>query len=77
MDSYFSVAGEAVLHTSTILTRVDVYVDYACRVRARSPEEAVDFVYEGLIDVTWKREDAAKTSRATRAARADARPAAR
>lgn len=38
----------------TILSRVDAYVDYTCRVKARSAEEAVDLVYEGLVTVEWK-----------------------
>ena len=42
--------------TFTILSRVDAYVDYTCKLKARSAEEAVDLVYEGLVDVTWERE---------------------
>jgi hypothetical protein len=38
----------------TILSRVDAYVDYTCTVTARSAEEAVDLVYEGLVEVKWK-----------------------
>ena len=37
----------------TILSRVDAYVDYTCTVAARSSEEAVDLVYEGLVEVGW------------------------
>lgn len=37
----------------TILSRVDAYADYTCEVEARSAEEAVDLVYNGLIKVTW------------------------
>ena len=39
----------------TILSRVDAYVDYSCKVTADSAEEAVDLVYEGLVDVKWKK----------------------
>jgi len=38
----------------TILSRVDAYVDYTCQVTARTAEEAVDLVYEGLVEVDWK-----------------------
>lgn len=41
--------------TFTILSRVDAYVDYTCKVKARSAEEAVDLVYEGHIDVEWEK----------------------
>lgn len=37
-----------------ILSRVDAYVDYTCEVEANSAEEAVDFVYEGHVEVTWE-----------------------
>ena len=38
----------------TVLSRVDAYVDYTCDVEADSAEEAVDLVYEGLVEVEWK-----------------------
>lgn len=41
----------------TILSRVDAYVDYTCTVTARSAEEAVDRVYDGLVEVKWKKRD--------------------
>lgn len=41
----------------TVLSRVDAYVDYTCKVTARSAEEAVDLVYEGLVEVKWKKDD--------------------
>lgn len=41
----------------TILSRVDAYVDYTCEVEAGSAEEAVDLIYEGLVDVTWEKQD--------------------
>ena len=40
--------------TFTILSRVDAYVDYTCEVEADSAEEAVDLVYNGLVDVEWE-----------------------
>lgn len=44
----------------TILSRVDAYVDYTCEVRARTAEEAVDLVYDGLVEVKWKQGDVAE-----------------
>ena len=41
----------------TILSRVDAWVDYTCTVTASSAEEAVDLVYEGLLDVTWEKQE--------------------
>ena len=41
----------------TILSRVDAWVDYTCTVTASSAEEAVDLVYEGLVDVMWEKQD--------------------
>ena len=41
----------------TILSRVDAYVDYTCMVTARSAEEAVDLVYENLVEVEWQQRD--------------------
>lgn len=38
----------------TILSRVDAYIDYTCEVKARNTEEAVDLVYEGLVEVKWE-----------------------
>ncbi|WP_439471527.1 hypothetical protein [Brevundimonas sp.] len=38
----------------TILSRVDAYVDYTCTVTARNAEEAVDLVYDGLVEVKWE-----------------------
>lgn len=40
--------------TFTILSRVDAYVDYTCEVEADSAEEAVDLVYMGDVEVTWR-----------------------
>jgi hypothetical protein len=40
--------------TFTILSRVDAYIDYTCEVEADSAEEAVDLVYNGDIEVSWK-----------------------
>lgn len=40
----------------TILNRVDAYVDYTCKARARSAEEAVDLFYNGDVKVDWKHE---------------------
>lgn len=40
----------------TVLSRVDAYVDYICKVSAGSAEEAVDLIYEGLVEVKWKRD---------------------
>lgn len=37
----------------TILSRVDAWVDYTCKVEAASAEEAVDLVYEGRVPVEW------------------------
>ena len=44
----------------TILSRVDAYVDYTCEVRARTAEEAVDLVYDGLVEVRWKQGNVAE-----------------
>lgn len=38
----------------TVLSRVDAYIDYTCEVKARNAEEAVDLVYEGLVEVKWE-----------------------
>ena len=38
----------------TVLSRVDAYVDYTAEIEAGSAEEAVDLVYEGLVQIEWK-----------------------
>lgn len=51
----------------TVLSRVDAYVEYTAEIEAGSAEEAVDLVYEGLVQIEWKHQgvvefDAARIS---------------
>lgn len=51
----------------TVLSRVDAYVEYTAEIEAGSAEEAVDLVYEGLVQIEWKHQgvvefDAARMS---------------
>jgi len=39
----------------TVLSRVDAYVDYITEIEADTPEEAVDLIYMGAVDVTWEK----------------------
>lgn len=38
----------------SVLSRVDAFVDYVAEVEADSPEEAVNLVYDGDVEVKWR-----------------------